>query len=127
MSNGLGRVESESESHSVTSDFLQLHGLYSSWNSPGQNTRMGSHFLLQGIFPTEGTNPGLLHCRQILYHLSHQGNLQIPMKLLQLAIMRTCYHPQVRGVREQQAMNPGESKKRRPAELDSAFTQWGTS
>ena len=81
----------------------------------------------RGSSPTQGTNPGLLHCRQILYHLSHQGNLQIPMKLLQLAIMRTCYHPQVRGVSEQQAMNPGEGKKRRPAELDSAFTQWGTS
>ena len=34
----------------------------------------GCHFLLQGIFPTQGLNPGLLHCRQMLYHLSHQGN-----------------------------------------------------
>ena len=40
------------------------------WNSPGKNTEVGSHSLLQGIFPTEGSNPGLLHCRQILYHLS---------------------------------------------------------
>jgi len=44
------------------------------WNSPGQNTGVGSHFLLQGIFPTQGSNPGLLHCRQILYQLSHQGS-----------------------------------------------------
>ena len=44
------------------------------WNSPGQNTGMGSHFLLQGIFLTQGLNPGLPHCRQILYHLSHQGS-----------------------------------------------------
>ena len=43
-------------------------------NSPGKNTRVGCHSLLQGIFPTQGLNPGPLHCRQILYHLSHQGN-----------------------------------------------------
>ena len=40
--------------------------------SPGQNTRVGSHALLQGIFPTQGSNLGLLHYRQITYHLSHQ-------------------------------------------------------
>ena len=40
----------------------------------GKNTEMGCHFLLQGIFPTQGLNPGLLHCRQMLYHLSHQGS-----------------------------------------------------
>ena len=44
------------------------------WNSPGQNTRVGNLFLFQGIFPTQGSNPGLLHCRQFLYHLSHQGS-----------------------------------------------------
>ena len=43
---------------------------YSSWVSPGRNTEVGSPSLLQGIFPTEGLHPGLLHCRQILYHLS---------------------------------------------------------
>ena len=43
---------SESESHSVVSDSLQPHRLYSSWNSPGQNTAVGSCYLLQGIFPT---------------------------------------------------------------------------
>ena len=43
-----------------------------SWNSPGQNSGVGSHSLLQGIFPTQGLNPGLPHGRQILYHLSHQ-------------------------------------------------------
>ena len=42
------------------------------WNSPGKNTGVGSHSHLQGILPTQGSNPGLLHCRQILYHLSHQ-------------------------------------------------------
>ena len=43
------------------------------WNSPGKNTGAGSHSLLQEIFLTQGSNPGLLHCRQILYRLSHQG------------------------------------------------------
>ena len=43
-------------------------------DSPGKNTRVSCHALLQGIFPTQGSNPGLPHCRQILYHLSHQGN-----------------------------------------------------
>ena len=65
-------VESESESHSVMSNSLQPHGLYSPWNSPGQNTGVGSRSLLQGIFPTQGSNSGLLRCRWILYQLSHQ-------------------------------------------------------
>ena len=50
---------------SVVSDSLQPHGLYSPWNSPGQNTGVGSRSLLQGIFPTQGSNPGLLHCREL--------------------------------------------------------------
>ena len=45
-----------------------------SMDFPGKNTGMGCHALLQGIFPTQGSYPGLLHCRQILYHLSHQGS-----------------------------------------------------
>ena len=47
--------------------------IYSPWNSPGQNTGVGSLSLLQGIFPTQGLNSGLPHCRQILYQLSQQG------------------------------------------------------
>ena len=62
------------ESRSVVSDSLPPRGLYSPWNSPGQNTAVGSLFLLQGIFPTQGSNPGLFHCSQILYHLSHKGS-----------------------------------------------------
>ena len=46
-------------------------------DSPGKNTGVGCHALLQGIFPTQGLNPGLPHCRQILYRLSHQGSLLI--------------------------------------------------
>ena len=65
----------ESESRSVMSDSLQPHGLCSLWNSLGQNTGVVSLSLLQGIFPTQGSDPGLPHCRWILYQLSHQGSL----------------------------------------------------
>ena len=51
--------------------------LYSTWNSPDQNTGVGSRSLLQGIFPTKGLNPGLPHCKQILYQLSHNRNPRI--------------------------------------------------
>ena len=44
------------------------------WNFQGKSTGVGCHFLLQGIFPTQGSYLGLLHCRQTLYHLSHQGS-----------------------------------------------------
>ena len=54
----------------VALDFLQPHKLYSPWNSLGQNTGIGSLSLLQGIFPTQGSYPGLPHCRWILYQLS---------------------------------------------------------
>ena len=63
-----------SESHSVVPISLQPHGLYSPWNSPCQNTGVGSLSLLQGIFPAQGLNPGLLHFRWILYQLNHKGN-----------------------------------------------------
>ena len=54
------------------------HGLQSPWNSPGQHTGVGSLSLFQGIFPTQGSNPGLSHCRWILYHLSYQGHHHHP-------------------------------------------------
>ena len=62
---------------SVMSDSLRPHGveptrLLCPLNFPGKNTGVGCHFLLQQIFPTQGLNPGLLHCRQVLYHLSQQ-------------------------------------------------------
>ena len=63
----------QSESCSVVSESLQPHGLYRPWNSPGQNIGVGSISLLQGIFPTQGLDPGLPHCRQILYQLSHSS------------------------------------------------------
>ena len=67
----------ESDSCSVVSDSLRSHGLYSPWNSPGQNIGVGSCSLLQGIFPTQGLNPGFLHCRWILYQLNHRGSPRI--------------------------------------------------
>ena len=73
-------TESESENHSVVSSPLQPHGLYSSWNSPGQNTGVGSRFLLHGIFPSQGSNPDLPHFRQILYPLSHRGSPGLALK-----------------------------------------------
>ena len=71
--------EKESESE-VTQSYLTLcHPVDCSlllrpWDFPGKRTGVGCHFLLQGIFPTRGSNLGLLHCRQMLYHLSHQGS-----------------------------------------------------
>ena len=64
-------------SFSVVSASLQTQGLeprrlLCSWNSPGKNIKVGSHSPLQGIFPTQRWNLGLLHCRQILYHLSQK-------------------------------------------------------
>ena len=64
-------------SRSLVFDSLQPHGLDSvrflcPWDSPGKNTRVGCHSLLQGIFLTQGSYPDLLLCRQILYHLSYQ-------------------------------------------------------
>ena len=61
------------------SDSVRPHGLQPTrllrpWDFPGKSTGVGCHFLLQGIFLTQGLNPGLLYCRQMLYRLSHQGS-----------------------------------------------------
>ena len=69
-------LHSESESCSVMSDSLQPLGLYSPWNSPGQNPGVGSLSLLQ-IFLTQGLNPGLPHCQRISYQLSHKVSPRI--------------------------------------------------
>ena len=55
-------------------DLMDLH---TPCNSPGQNTGVGTLSLLQGIFPTQASNSGLPHCRQILYQLSHKGSPRI--------------------------------------------------
>ena len=72
-------MKSEGVSCSVMSDSLWPHGLEPSrlfcpWDFPGEKTGVGFHFLLQGIFPTQGLDPGLPHCRQTFYCLSHQGS-----------------------------------------------------
>ena len=54
-----------------------LPGFFVHGDSPGKNTGEGCHALLQGIFPAQGSNPGLLHCRWILYQLSHKGSPRI--------------------------------------------------
>ena len=59
------------------SDSLWPHGLYSPWNSPGKSTVVGSLSILQRIFPNQGLNPGLPHCRQILYQLSPKESPRI--------------------------------------------------
>ena len=71
MSHRFSGCLGESESHSIVSNSLRPHG--SPWNSPGQNTGVGDFSLLQEIFPAQGLDQGLPHCRQILYCLSHQG------------------------------------------------------
>ena len=70
-------MENETESRSVMSDSLQPRGLYSPWNFPGQNPGEGSLSLLWRISPTQGSDPGLLHSRQILYLLSHKRSPRI--------------------------------------------------
>ena len=71
---GYHQEKSESENHSTMSHSLWSHGLYSPWNSPGQNTGVGSHSLLQGIFEIQESSWGLPHCRWILYLLNYQGS-----------------------------------------------------
>ena len=70
------RVSSSVESDSQQPPGLQPTRLLCPWDSPGKNTGVGYLFLLQGIFPTQGSNSDLLHGRQILYHLSHMGGVQ---------------------------------------------------
>ena len=70
-------IQWPSESHSVVFDSLRPHGLYSPWNSPGQNTRMGSEPFSRGSFQPRNRALRLLHCRRILYQLSHKGSPRI--------------------------------------------------
>ena len=75
----------------VTQSHLTLQGpidYTSPWNSPGQYIGVCSHSPLQGIFPIQGSNPGLPHCRQVLYQLSHQGSPRLPAKHGNLPYMK---------------------------------------
>ena len=83
-------------SRSIVSDSLWPHGLYPTrllcpWDFPGNSPGMGCHFLLQGIFPTQGSNPGLPHCKQMLHHLSHQGcPVMIDSKSWKMMLWKCC-------------------------------------
>ena len=82
----LGALSETKREHILTLEGSESRSVVSSsvtpwncpWNSPGQNIGVGSLSLLQWIFPTQGLNPGLPHCRQILYQLSHQESSRIP-------------------------------------------------
>ena len=84
-------------SHSVVSDSLRPHGLQptrilSPWDFPGKNTGVGCHFFLQGIFPTQGSNLGLPHCRQTLYRLSYHGSpYLVYLQIFHINIARFSY------------------------------------
>ena len=71
----------------------------SPWSFSGKSAGVGCHFLLQRIFPTQGLNQGLLHCRQMLYHLSHRGSLflcEIACKQLPLAVLSSVPSPKLK-------------------------------
>ena len=79
--NKISSSYSSSVSHSAVSDSLQPHEVQPSrllhpWDSPSKNTGVDCHFLLQGIFLIQGSNPSLLHCWQIFYHLSYREDLK---------------------------------------------------
>ena len=63
------------------------------WDFPGQNSRVGYHSLLQGILPTQGWNPGLLHCGHILYHLNHQGIFMLKGRSAIMSGSLCCQNP----------------------------------
>ena len=67
--------QSQGKKNEVTQSCLTVTRLLCPWDFPGKSTGVGCHFLLQSIFPTQGLNPGLPHCRQMLYCLSHQESL----------------------------------------------------
>ena len=71
----LRQVKSFSRVWLFVTPWTVAYRLLHPWDFPGNSTGVGCHCLLQGIFPTQGSNPGLLHCRQTLYHLSQQGSL----------------------------------------------------
>ena len=103
--------EVKSVSCSVVSNSLQPHGIYSPWNSPGQNTGVGSLSLLQGIIPTQESNPGLPHYRRILYQLIHKGSPRI----LESVVLTTKRHlPRAWPMSEQQRHLPSASTEIEP-------------
>ena len=82
------KVKSLSRVRLFTTPWTAAHQAPLFMDSSGKNTGVGCHFLLQGIFPTQGSNPSLPHCRQTLYRLSHQGS-PILLKEIQINMWRT--------------------------------------
>ena len=80
------------ESNSLRPLGLQPTTLLCPWDSSGKNPGVGCHFLLQGIFPIQGSNLGLLNCRWILYHLSHWGGTSFTLKALYFGESRSELH-----------------------------------
>ena len=132
-----------SENCSVVSDSLWPHGLYNPWNSPGQNTGVGSHSPLQGIFPNQVLSPGLPHCRRILYQLSHQGSIMCicqsqfilspPYSLVTVSLFSTSVIPNYRGItssvrmviKNLQTLNAGEGvEKKEPSYTVDRNVHW---
>ena len=87
----ISHVASESESCLVVSNSLWSHGLHSPWNSPGQNTGVDTLSLLQGIFPTQGSNPSLPHYRWILSHKGSPTCSKVMFKILQVRLQQYMY------------------------------------
>ena len=82
------KVKSLSRVRLFASPWTVAYQALGPWIFPGKSTGVGCHFLLQGIFLTQGSNPGLPHCRQMLYPLSHQGS---PVILEQLILRPFLY------------------------------------
>ena len=94
---------------------LRLHGLQPArllylWDSPGKNTGGGSHFLLEGIFPTQESNLGLPYCRQTIYRLSHQGSPDLTECLAILFVKSGIPAPRVSGSISRREKLQGSSK-----------------
>ena len=89
---GSGEVKSLSRARLFATPWIvACTKLLRPWDFQGKSTGVGCHFLLQGIFPTQGSNPGLSHCRQTLYHLSHQGSqIMITESLIVLRPWQKC-------------------------------------
>ena len=105
-------TQSESENHSVVSDSQQPHDLQPSrllhpWNSLDKSTGVGCHVLFQGTFLTQGSNPGLPHCRRILYHLSHQGSSNMVLLLYQLSTAHDNSSPNLMASNKHLSVLPG--------------------
>ena len=86
-------VKSLSRARLFATPWIVCTKLLRPWDFQGKSTRVGCHFLLQGIFPTQGLNPGLSHCRQTLYHLSHQGSPKMSCCCQDASVVSTLCDP----------------------------------